>query len=192
MTKPRKGEKYISEFAVLLRDAQPTWHEIEGEPDPRKRRENRRARDIAIDQLVTIFAECERRGQLHELPPEGQILYKQWKRQHGGELPRRKGGRPTDEHKKLWIAVSVAEALAAQAGKRKSVTQAIRHVHETLIFNEKRCVVPEATIRDYYYDPDPEWRRAFKAELAWRALPVTKQVPGPGAGAVRRTSPKYP
>jgi hypothetical protein len=63
------------------------------------------------------------------------------------------------------------------------VTQAIRHVHETLIFNEKRCVVPEATIRDYYYDPDPEWRRAFKAELAWRALPVTKQVPGPGAGA---------
>jgi hypothetical protein len=159
MTEPRKGEKYIPEIAVLLRDAQPTLREIEGEPDLRKRQNNIRNRDIAVDELVTIFRDHEKQDRLDELPAEVQIRCKKWKQQNGGRLPRRKGGRPTDEQKKIWIAVSVAEALRAQTGKRKSVTQAVRHVHETLIFNGKRRTVPVPTIRDYYYDPDSEWRR---------------------------------
>jgi hypothetical protein len=162
---------------VLIRDAEPKWCEIEGEPNPRKRRENERARDIARDKIVTIYRQHEEQGRLHELPPDIQVFCKQLKQQHGGKLPRRKGGRPPGEHKTLLIAVSVTEALAAQTGKRKSVTQAIRHVHETFKFNGKRCVVPEATIRDHYYD---ELRGdALKVELAYRQLPVTEPVPEP-------------
>jgi len=169
MTQPRKGEKYRPEFASLMRDALPTWREIEGESDPCERRRNERKRDIAIHEIVTIYRDHEKQRQLDKLPPDFLIVCEHLKHRNGGKLPTRKGGRPPDEHKKLLIAVAVKEALEAQAG-RKSVTAAVRHVHKTFVLNGKRCTVPENTIRDYYYDRAPGWQRAIKVELAWRQV----------------------
>ena len=169
MTQPRKGEKYTPEIASLVRDALFTWREIEGESDPRERQRIERKRDIAIDEIVTIYRDYEKQGQLDKLPPEIWIVCEDLKCRNGGKLPTRKGGRPPDEHKKLLIAVAVKEALEAQAG-RKSVTAAVRHVHKTFVLNGKRCTVPENTIRDYYYDRAPGWQRAIKVELAWRQV----------------------
>ena len=59
MTKPRRGTKYDFEVATLLRDAEPTWAEIEGQPNRRKRVENERARDHAIDELVLMESRFE-------------------------------------------------------------------------------------------------------------------------------------
>ena len=108
MTQPRKGEKYIPEFASLMRDALPTWREIEGEYCERRR--NERKRDIAIDEIVTIYRDHEKQRQLDKLPPDFRIVCEHLKHRNGGKLPTRKGGRPPDEHKKLLIAVDVAEA----------------------------------------------------------------------------------
>jgi hypothetical protein len=175
MTQPRKGEKYRPEIASLVRDALTTRREIEGESDPRERQRIERKRDIAIDEIVTMYRDYEKQGQLDKLPLEIQIVCEHLRCLNGGKLPTRKGGRPPDEHKKLLIAVKVAEALAAQPG-RKSVTDAVRHVHKTFVLNGKRCAVPENTIRDYYYDRAPGWQRAIKVELAWRQLQKTRAV----------------
>jgi hypothetical protein len=179
MTKPRKGESVPAEFASLVRDAQPRWREIEGEPDPRERRRNERRQALAIDEIVTIYRHHKKQGQLPNLPPDFLMLCRRLKEQNGGELPPRKGGRPNDEHKKLLIAVRVVEALAAQPDTRKSVTQAVRDVHNTLVFNEKRCTVPKNTIRDYYYDRAPGFREAVAVELACRRIQTTEPVPEP-------------
>ena len=171
MTKPRKGPKYTRELGTLLRDALPTWWELEGELDPRKRRKNERAYELAMDDLLPIYNHHERLGTLHELDPQVRIVCEQWKQRcnRAGVLPKRKGGRPSvDEHRNLLIVVAVEEALAAQKGKRKNVTQAIQHVSHTLVIDGKRVHMPPATIRDIYYNPDPEWRRAVKVELACR------------------------
>ena len=170
MTQRRKGQYCRPEIRTLLRDANPTTFEIKGEPDAHKRHRNERARDIAVDELVKMYRDYEKRGQLHELDFQVRIFCELLKRRHGGKLPPGKGGRPSNEHQKLLIAVKVAEAVAAQAGKRKNVTRAIQLVHDTLTISNKRCHVPVATIRDIYYDPDPEWQRTVKVELAWRKL----------------------
>jgi hypothetical protein len=175
MTQPRKGVKYVREFAALVRDALPTWREIEGEPDARLRKQAERKRDIAIDELVTIYRDHKKRGQLDKLPPIVRIFCEQLKHQGCGKLPARKGGRPPDEHKKLLIAAEVAEALAT--GKR--VKQAVWHVHEAFVFKGKRCEVPEKTIRDYYYDCMRNDRRALEVSLAWRRVPNTEPVAEP-------------
>jgi hypothetical protein len=178
MTQPRKGQKFVS-VAVLLRDAQPRWREIEGEPDLRERRRNERRREIAIDEIVTIYRDYKEQGRLRELPPGLLIYCRRLKSQNSGKLPKRKGGRPPDEHKKLLIAVNVAEALAEQTGRQKSVTQAVRHVHNTLLINGKRCTVPENTIRDYYYDRASGFQEAIAVELACRRIKTAEPVPEP-------------
>jgi hypothetical protein len=161
MTKPRKGEKYIAEIPMLLRDAQPTWHELGGEPDLRQR--NERARDIAIDEIVTIYRDHEKQGRLHELPPDFLIFCKQLKRQNAGTLPRRKGGRPVDLHRRLQIAMSVIEAIEGKDGtpKKVKVEQAIADV-------ARKFNIMARTVRDIHYDRDPDWMLERDAELARR------------------------
>jgi hypothetical protein len=161
MTKPRKGENYVPEFAVLLRDAQPTTREIEGETDLSKRRQNERARDIAIDELVTIYGDHEKQGRLGKLPPDVLTFFNRLKQQNAGKLPRRKGGRPTDLHRRLQIAMCVIEKIEGKRGPPKKVGQAIADVAAEFMITAR-------TVRDIHYDRDRDWMHERDAELARR------------------------
>ena len=57
----------IRTIPVLLRDAQPTWREIDGEPNLRKRREHMHARNSAIDTLIKLYLHAEKNGYLARL-----------------------------------------------------------------------------------------------------------------------------
>jgi hypothetical protein len=166
MTKPRKGLKYTSELYVLLRDAQPTRFEIEDEPDPQKRRERQRARDIAIDELITICNDHKMRGLLKQLNPRVFLFCEQLRTRASGKLPKRKGGRPSDPHQQLLIAVAVREAIASHGGQRGSVAKAIRETFER--YGKRFGIHRIETIKDIHHNPDPEWKRTVDAELARR------------------------
>jgi hypothetical protein len=164
MTKPRKGQEYTPVLDLLLRDAQPTWREVAGEPDARKRRKNERARDLATDKLLAIYRDHERQGSLRELDIRVWNFCEGLKQRNEGVLPKKKGGRPSEDDAELLIAVAVAvaEAVASQTGKRKNLTRAIKQVSE-------RVHKAETTVRDVYYRRDPEWQRDINAKLARRA-----------------------
>jgi hypothetical protein len=166
MTKPRKGLKYTSELDVLLRDAQPTRFEIEEEPDPQKRRERQRARDIATDELITIFNDHEMRGQLKRLDPRVRLFREQLRTHGSGKLPKRKGGRPSDPQQQLLIAVAVREAITAHGRQRGSVAKAIRETFEC--YGKCFGIHRIETIKDIHYNREPEWQRTVDAELARR------------------------
>src|SRR6476660_5175875 len=102
MTKPRKGTKYVSEIAILLRDAEPTLAEIEGQPTQRKRRENERSRALAIDELVMMYREAAKLGILDRLDPRVRNFCERLKGKEGkfGRLPR--------------IEITVLEAIEAE------------------------------------------------------------------------------
>jgi hypothetical protein len=78
-----------------------------------------------------------------------------------GRLPDPKGGRPTDEHRRLLIAAHVREAIASHSGKWGSVELALKQV-------AKDDGVSYEYVREIHYDRDPEWRRVVDVELAWR------------------------
>jgi hypothetical protein len=161
MAKPRKGEKYVPEINSLLRDMLPTRQEIKGERHPQRRRANKRAQDKAVDELVTIYRDHEARGKLSELDPRVQMVCEDLKRKNGGKLPRRKGGRPADLHRRLLIAIGVRESVESRTGTQKAVEQALAEVATK--FN-----ITPRTVRDIYYDRKPEWRKLLCAEIARR------------------------
>jgi hypothetical protein len=146
---------------VLLRDAQPTFNEIEGEPDVRKRRERERARDFAIGKLLKMHRDAEKQGSLNQLDLQVRMFCDAHKARNAGVLPKSKGGRPLDEHRRLSIAVHVHEAIEARGRKRGSVEEALREVAE-------RDCVSYDHVRDIYHDPDPEWQSTVAAELSRR------------------------
>jgi hypothetical protein len=93
----RKGTKYTRELPVLLRDVQPTWREIDGEPLAYKRRERIRARDSATDDLIKMCKDAEKRGALAKLDIRVRNFCEGLKAQNRGRLPKPMGGRPIDE-----------------------------------------------------------------------------------------------
>jgi hypothetical protein len=162
MTKPRKGTKYDSDVAILLRDAEPKWAEIEGQPDPRKRHENERARDLAIDELVFIYRDALNLGALERLDPRVLIFCERLKDRNAGRLPRPKGGRPSNPHRRLLIEMMVIEAIEAEGGKRGAVERAMRQA-------AGRFGVEYRRVREIHYDPDPDWKRLVRVSRALRA-----------------------
>jgi hypothetical protein len=121
----RKGLEYCPEVPVLLRDAQPTVDEIEREPDVHKRRERERARDFAISKLLKLYRDAGKKSTVDQLDPRVHFFCETQKARNGGVLPRSAGGRPTDEHRRLLIAVHVQEAIEARGGRRGSVEEAL-------------------------------------------------------------------
>jgi hypothetical protein len=173
VTQPRKGLYCRSEIQTLLRDAQPLRKEIEGETDKQKKKYAERRRDTATDELIKLYRDVENKAALSPLDLlRVRTFCEQLKKRNGGKLPALLGGAPSKDHKHLLIAVKVEEALAAQTGTRKNVTLAIKQVHETLVVDDKRLVVPVATIRDihYHYRADREANFALRAELSRRAV----------------------
>jgi hypothetical protein len=172
VTQPRKGLYYRPEISTLLRDAQPLLEEIEAESNKQKKRRAERRRDIATDELIKLCRDPESMAQLSA--PDRlcvRAFCEQLKKRNGGKLPALRGGAPPKDHDQLLIAVKVEEAIAAQGGKR-NVTRAVTQVHDTLVVDGKRRVVPVATIRGiyYHYRSDTEAKRALRAELARLAV----------------------
>jgi hypothetical protein len=165
MRKPRKGQKCTSELDVLLRDAQPTTCEIGGEKDPRRRQERERARDIAIDELITMYLEHQKKGQLRQLDLRVRIFNERPRAPEVALRTKPMGGRPPELHRQLLIAVAVRQAIKAHGGSRGSTAKAIREVHER--YGGRFSIKLEA-IRDIYYKCDPKWMRAVNAEIARR------------------------
>jgi hypothetical protein len=157
----RKGTKYTRELPVLLRDAQPTWREIDGEPNAHRRRERIRSRDTAIDALTKMYRDAQKRGATARLDVRVRNFCEGLKSRNRGRLPKSKGGRPTGEHRRLLLAIKVHEAIEARGNRRGSVESALSEV-------ASRLGVSYDHLRDIHYDRDPKWRRAVKAELARR------------------------
>jgi hypothetical protein len=152
---------------MLLRDAEPLYSEIEGEPDDAKRRECERRRDFARGELFKIYRDAEKRGAVQALPIEVQMFCEQEKARNGGILPKSRGGRPTKEHERLLVAVHVLEAIAALGKQRGRVEIALRETAD-------RFGLTYDHVRDIHYDRDPKWQRIVSVEMAWRQLPAGK------------------
>jgi hypothetical protein len=156
----RKGQKYIPEVDILLRDANPTRSEIEDEPDPTKREARQRECERARDELMRMYRDWQRGTSPIDF--RVRLFCENWIAKNGGRLPQPLNtGRPPNEHHRLLIAVHVEEAIEAHGGKRGSVESALREVAE-------RDRVSYDHVRDVYYDRDPEWRNIVAVELACR------------------------
>jgi len=97
---------------VLLRDAQPTWREIDGEPNERKQQERRHARDAATDTLMRMHRDAEERDALARLDPRIRNFVADLKTRnrmlHRKRLPKPKGGRPFgDRERRLRLAIEI-------------------------------------------------------------------------------------
>jgi hypothetical protein len=147
--------------------------EIEGEPDPRKRRELKRARDEAVARLMKL-----------SWVPRVRVFLDLY----GDRLPKAKGGRPANEHRRLLIAVNLQEAIERRGGKHGDIEAAIWEIAERdELFDKRKRRRPSgrkgqqvsepqpsepATRYDYIKeilnDTDPDWCRAVAVELELR------------------------
>ena len=153
------------EIPILLRLAQPTYSEIEGETNVRERRKRERERDSAINQLIKLYRDAGKRGKLEQFDFRARMFCENLKGRSGGRLPKVRGGRPIEEHRRLLIAVRIQEAIEILGkDKRGSVARALRAVARLV---GKHNVSYEA-VRKIYEDRDPEWLPAIKTELAAR------------------------
>lgn len=158
---------------MLLRDAQPTYREIEGEPEPRKRRQAERARDLAIDRLIKMYREAKKAGKLGQLDFRVRTFCEELKKRNHGQLPKAKGGRPTAEHRRLLIAVHLQSAIERRGEKHGSKEQAFKEIAANDdLFDQRRRSPQWATryeyVKEIYYDSDPDFRRAVAVELDLR------------------------
>jgi hypothetical protein len=108
-----------------------------------------------------MYREAEKRGQMERLDPAVRFACELLKDKNGGRPPKAKGGRPTDEHRRFLIAVTVQGLIEADPKKRGSVERALQKTSE-------RLGVSYDHVRDIHYDRNPEWRRAVALELARR------------------------
>jgi hypothetical protein len=180
MSKQRKSQHYPAEIATLIRAAQPTYAEIEGEPDLAKRQKRQRECDRATDELIEIsrspklFVQLSRAHQL-----EIQWVIEGLKRSRRA-FPTRKGGRPPDEHRRLLIAVKTAERVKGGA----TVSEAIKFVcgwHNECF---QGSLEPKS-VKAIYYDKDPEWQRSLHVELSRRAYERQADEDTRGRGSAR-------
>ena len=160
----RKGLKYTPELPVVLRNAQPTWREIHGELNARKRREQFALAIWARDLLIKMYLDAEKRRVLTQLDirirnfVEG--LKARNRRLHRRRLPKPKGGRPFGERShRLSLAVKIHEAVELRGGK--SVASILNEMAD-------RLGLSYDYVSEIHYDPDPEWKLAVKAELAFK------------------------
>jgi hypothetical protein len=171
---PRRRDPIKSpELSVLLRDARPTWHVIEGEPNPRKRRERIARAKSASDALIKICRAAQKRGSLARLDIRVRNFCEDLKAGSSGHLPKPKGGAPIGKrHQRLLLAVKVHEEIEARkALGEKSVTdQVLRDLAEQMA--ERRTGVGYDYLKRIHYDRDPEWEQAVRVELDRRKKDV--------------------
>src|SRR5262249_62434819 len=101
--------------SVLLRDAQPTRREIDGEPNLRERRERIALAKSARGVLMRMHRDAEKRRSLHRLDPRVRNFIEGVKARNGGRPPKPKRGKPPGHrnNKSFLLAVKVQEANEA-------------------------------------------------------------------------------
>jgi hypothetical protein len=164
MSKPRKSRHYPAEIDTLIRAAQPTYAEIEGEPDPDKRRERERERDIATDELIRISQSRKLFNQLSRTRQFEVRWFIEGLKRARGEFPTRKGGRPPDEHRRLLLAVKMAELVEGGATATQAIQAGFKWSNAE--FGSPATI---GAVNDIFYENDPEWQRLVRVELARRA-----------------------
>jgi hypothetical protein len=189
MPKRRKSDECVSELAVLLRDAQPTWSEIYGERNARKRNERTRAQELAQDKLLKMYWVAKKYQAIARLDIRVRNFCERLKDRNRGVMPKPKGGRPSDVHRRFLLAVEVQEARDAR-GRRKygSLEQALQEVRE-------QRKISYDYVKDSYYGrgarfafiPVKEWRLAVKAEVARRKYEAVG-CPRNGGGTVNKSA----
>lgn len=71
----------------MLRNAQPTWAEIAGQSDVRKRRKRERARDLAFEHLTKMYRDAEKHKQMGQLDLLVRLFGEELKKRNHGQLP---------------------------------------------------------------------------------------------------------
>jgi hypothetical protein len=183
MAKPRKGPKPFEPLLpILLRDAMPTWFEIEGEKDTRKRKANELKRDKATAELMRLYRRANAAGKLRQLDVqvrhfcEKVIKCDKARAEAAGKA---RTGAPDQSDCRMKIAVAVALEIEARDGQHGCVEAALKAV-------AVRFKREYAAVRKIHYETDPDWRRALKASIAMRKLEalakadpqVADQLPG--------------
>jgi hypothetical protein len=154
------------ELSTLLREAQPTWSEIDGEPNKLKRKERERSRDIATKTLITIKNTGKFRGEklgtLDRLRVSSFI--KELMDRNGGRLPTSRGVKPQESPVRLQHAVAILKAIETNSEKPKREQEKVSSVLKTVAHNSGKQL---SYIKEIYYDLRlPKWRGTVKAE--WR------------------------
>jgi hypothetical protein len=166
----RKERKQGTERAVLSttgpllllqRDAQPTWHEIKGEPNARKRKDRERARDIAIAELIKIVRTKTFQGKkltaLEQLRVNN--IVKAARARKRGRLSAPKGGRPKKSPARLQRAVAIWKAIEIKKPKDEREEDAVLKEVAKNLGTKIRYV------REVYRDRDRGWQKAVNAEM---------------------------
>jgi hypothetical protein len=177
MPRRRKGIDDLHFVSLLMRAAMTTDAEIAGEPEPGKRRELKRARDEAIARLTKM-----------PWNPEVRVFSDHLRDRYGDRLPKAKGGRPANEHRRLLIAVNLHETIKRRGGKHGDIEAAIWEIAERDELFDKRkrrrpsgrkgqqVLEPQPSepatrydyIKEILNDTDPKWLKAVAVELKLR------------------------
>ena len=167
MPKARKGERpFVPSVHTLLRDANPTWFEIDGEPDPIKRAKNERARDFATAELMKLYRRALKSGKPWRIEPR--VFYfceriTNEEPERAAKAMRARTGAPDQRSRRLSIAVDVErEVLGAPKG-RGALARAIASVAA-----RRKCSL--AAVRKIYLQGDPEWKEAITVSLELQNL----------------------
>lgn len=163
MPKERKSEKYLPELPILLRHAMPLGQEIEGEQDATKRHERTRARDIARDELIRIYRQHQSAGTLHLMDANFRLVCELFMPNWPQTLKQPIGGRPTNDGRKLEIAMFVHELIHMAGGIRGSRSAAYTAAAD-------RFGIKYESVRDIINDKRTKWQRTLRAAIAMRAI----------------------
>jgi hypothetical protein len=153
-----------------VRDAQPTWFEIEGEAKPAERAEAERRRNVADVELFRMYRRARASRQLGTLPLdirqfcEGVIARDPTR---AAKAMRAATGAPQREEMRLNLAVAVLDWIDSQPGPRGSVDAALKDVARK--FAAKYGTTYYA-VRKIHYDSDPTFRRTVEVERSRRKL----------------------
>ncbi len=178
MPKSRISEPLPSpELAVLFRDAEPLWREIEGERDVRKRAENERRRDLATAELFRMYRDAKAHKRMESLPYRVRRfcdgLMARLPTRAAKAMRARTGAPPKEEHQ-FKIAVAVAEAAEALGGKRGSIDKAIMQIGSRLRNRRSAGAGRYESVKEIYYSID---KREIEVELSRRKLEQLQENP---------------
>jgi len=180
--KQRKTREESPPTAFLLRDAEPTARELEGRPsllelreariagytiddtpDPDKAKVAARNREIATDALVGLFLDAQRENRIGQLDPSLMSFIDAIRHRNAANLPKRKGGRPTDQNRRMLARLIVLDELKRRGGNHGDVKAALDAA-------KNRLGCSYELVRGAYYDHSPEWKLALKYSIALRSL----------------------